>query len=201
MRSRGDARQRMGVAYRHRQRVRSVFRSGHLFQTQQRLDHQLDLPLLGGAVPDNRLLDLPGHVFKNIQTVPGCGKDRHTARLSQFYRGIDILTVKNIFDGGNFGLVMRNDFPQSAIDIQETARQDFTIGIIDNAVCDGNQTGIDCVNDPVTGRSCSGIDSQNPHENTLSGSVGKGSENKDFFSLHYPSPIPLFSGYLLDLFF
>jgi hypothetical protein len=53
----------MRVTDRNRQSI-GLVRLRHVGQTQNRLDHMLNLPLVGAAAPNNGLLNLPCSVFE-----------------------------------------------------------------------------------------------------------------------------------------
>ena len=70
----------MGMTQGDSQGIRCVdLRLLHKFQ--QMHDHHLHLLLVGPAGPSNRLLDLSGRVFSNLQPLLYGGHDRGTPRL------------------------------------------------------------------------------------------------------------------------
>ena len=86
----------MGVADRHRQRVGGVVRRGKLRQPEQSPDHDLDLALLGAAVPGHGLLDLERSIFADRDGTLGDRQKRHAARLPDRQSGADILLKKRL---------------------------------------------------------------------------------------------------------
>ena len=87
------------MADRDGQRIGSVVRRRRLIETQQQLDHLLDLVLFSAAVADDGTLDLSRRVFHDRTTCFDRRKHCHATRMPELERTADVDRVKQALDG------------------------------------------------------------------------------------------------------
>jgi hypothetical protein len=88
----------MEVTDRHGQRVGDVVRRGRSVETQEQLDHLLDLDLLCTAVADDRALDLGGCVFDDRNVCLPGREDGDASCMPEEQRRPSVGRVEDVLD-------------------------------------------------------------------------------------------------------
>jgi hypothetical protein len=89
----------MQMADRDGQRISGVVRLRRLIETEQELDHLLDLVLFSTAIADDGALDLRWRVFHDWTPCFDRRKHGHATRVPELERAADVDCVKQAFNG------------------------------------------------------------------------------------------------------
>ena len=147
---------------RNRQGVRGVS-LGDFRQSQQRLQHLLNLALLGPALADHRLFDLQRRIFGHRQTGVYCCNNGRSAGLPQLERTLNIVGEKDIFHRDLIRMVLGNYFRKSVEDAFKSARKICSAVGEDSAVVHMNQAIALLVDNSVTGYARTRVYTENSH--------------------------------------
>ena len=128
---------------------------------QQATHHVHDLALVGVAVTDDRLLDLQGGVFGDLDAASDERRDRRATRLTEQQGRLRIDVHENDLDDRLSRLVLGDEFAQAGVDGSQAARQGRLGVSFDAAAGEVRQGVAGLLDDPKTGDAQSRIDSQN----------------------------------------
>lgn len=149
----------MGMSQGHGQGVRRVG-LWQLGQMQHSLDHFRDGQFLRAAVADQRLFDLSGRDFINLQARFRHGCQRGTARLAHDEGCLQILCEEKPFDRAHGGAVFGRDFAERLRDFREAPGMRPTGRAGYRSVQDRDGVGLCQFNDSVSGAAKGRIDSE-----------------------------------------
>jgi len=97
----------MHMANRHSESVRGVVWCRYSIQTEQQLDHVLDLSLVSTTVPHDGSLHFGWRVFDYLAAGFDCRKNGYAARVSELERTAGVARVEEILDDDTLGLAFR----------------------------------------------------------------------------------------------
>src|SRR5687767_11500528 len=87
----------MEMTDRRGQRIRRIMRRRNSPKLQQQPDHLLHLMLLSVPIPDDRLLDQPRRILKDLEPRSFRYQQDHAAHLPEFHTDLNVRREKRIF--------------------------------------------------------------------------------------------------------
>jgi hypothetical protein len=122
------------VTDRYRERVGGIG-AGRRARGQKHAHHDSDLPLVGVAVPDDRLLHEVRRVFFHMEPGQRGNGKRQATRLTQFQGGLRVSIDEGLFDGRFLGRMIHNYAGQPLMELSKAiadrlgpVRRDATAG-------------------------------------------------------------------------
>ena len=156
------------MADRHGERIRGVVRRGNRVETEQQLDHLLNLVLFRAAEPDHRSLDFCRRVFDDRKAGLRCRQQRNAPRMSELQRTADIARVEDGFHGDTIRPVPCEQRDEIRVDELEFVGKCRTGGRRNRSADDEVVAAALYVDAAVPGALGAGIDPENLHANEAS---------------------------------
>jgi len=152
----------MGVADGHRQGIGGIL-LGNLGEIEQPFGHLLNLLFVGAAIANNRIFDLQGRVFRDLQVGIDAGEQRDSASMAKLERRSRVAGHENLFNGNRLWSVTVNQFTQLRIDAAQTFCQGILATSYNNSIVEMLKTVAPLFDKAVAGRLATGINAENSH--------------------------------------